>query len=117
MRTPSASSTSADPHNELAARLPCLAILTPAPAATKAAVVEMLKVPSESPPVPTTSTSVPSMGALDSDGGAAHAVGQPGYFVGGLPFYPKTHEEGGDPHLVDLSTDQLVQDPAGFLRA
>ena len=55
--TPSASSTSAEPQAELAARLPCLAILTPAPAATKAAVVEMLNVPRESPPVPTTSTS------------------------------------------------------------
>ena len=34
------------------ARLPCLATVHPAPAATKAAVVEMLKVPEASPPVP-----------------------------------------------------------------
>ena len=40
--TPSAASVSAAPDRELSARLPCLAILSPAPAATKAAQVEML---------------------------------------------------------------------------
>ena len=50
--TPSASRTSALPHLLVAERLPCLATVTPAAAATSAAAVEMLNVPEESPPVP-----------------------------------------------------------------
>ena len=45
MRTPSASSTSAEPDFEVIARLPCLATGTPAAATTSADVVEMLNVP------------------------------------------------------------------------
>ena len=44
IRAPSASSTSAEPDRPVAERLPCLAIGTPAPAATNAAVVDTLKV-------------------------------------------------------------------------
>ena len=44
------------PLREEAARLPCLATLTPPAAATRAAVVEMLKLCAPSPPVPTIST-------------------------------------------------------------
>ena len=54
--TPSASSTSAEPEREEAARLPCLATAQPQAAATSAAVVEMLNVPEPSPPVPAVST-------------------------------------------------------------
>ena len=43
--TPSPSSRSAEPHTLDAARLPCLATVAPLPAATNAAVVEMLNVP------------------------------------------------------------------------
>ena len=50
--TPSACSTSALPQWLETERLPCLATATPAPATTNAAVVEMLKVPARSPPVP-----------------------------------------------------------------
>ena len=50
--TPSVSSTSADPDLEETDRLPCLATVAPAPAATREAVVEMLKVLAPSPPVP-----------------------------------------------------------------
>ncbi len=53
---PRASSTSAEPHFEVRPRLPCLATLTPAAAATRAEAVEMLKVPWPSPPVPQVST-------------------------------------------------------------
>src|SRR5690349_18002010 len=53
--TPSASSTSAEPDLLLLERLPCLATAQPAPAATSAAVVEMLKVEGP-PPVPQVST-------------------------------------------------------------
>ena len=54
--TPSASSTSMLPARLEAARFPCLATGTPAPATTKAAAVEMLKVFAPSPPVPQVST-------------------------------------------------------------
>ena len=57
--TPRASSTSALPQPELMPRLPCLATRSPAPATTKAAVVEMLKLPEPSPPVPQVSTTGP----------------------------------------------------------
>src|SRR5262245_54261799 len=50
--TPSSFNTSAEPEREEIARLPCFATGTPAPATTKAAQVEMLKVPLPSPPVP-----------------------------------------------------------------
>ncbi len=60
MVTPSAASTSADPHRLLTPRLPCLTTGTPAPAATNAAAVLMLKVCAPSPPVPQVSTSVPA---------------------------------------------------------
>jgi hypothetical protein len=56
MRTPRASSTSAEPLRELANRLPCLATRAPAAEATMAAAVEMLNVPLASPPVPHVST-------------------------------------------------------------
>src|SRR2546426_11549168 len=52
MRTPSASSTSAEPHLDVNDRLPCLATTAPAPAATNAAAVEILKVETAPPPVP-----------------------------------------------------------------
>src|SRR5690606_20989051 len=56
MLPPSASSTSAAPDFEDTPRLPCLATVAPAAAATKVAAVEMLKVWAPSPPVPTMST-------------------------------------------------------------
>ena len=66
MLTPSASSKSAEPDLDEAARLPCLTTLAPAAAATMAAEVEIFIVLKPSPPVPTVSTarSVISMGAL-----------------------------------------------------
>ena len=57
MGTPRASKTSAAPHCEVTARLPCLATLAPAAEATSAAPQEMLKVCGPPPPVPTQSTS------------------------------------------------------------
>ena len=58
--TPKASSTSALPQDPETARLPCLATLSPAAAATKAAAVDTLKLHLPSPPVPAVSTSVPT---------------------------------------------------------
>src|SRR5215213_8508922 len=54
--TPSAASTSAEPDRLVAARLPCLATGSPAPAMTKAAAVETLKVFAVLEPVPAVST-------------------------------------------------------------
>ena len=54
--TPKASSTSADPPESEAPRLPCLQTLAPAPATTKAAMVDTLMVWLPSPPVPHVST-------------------------------------------------------------
>jgi len=54
--TPSCSRTSALPHCVVNERLPCLAIRTPAPEASSAAAVEMLKVGTAPPPVPQVST-------------------------------------------------------------
>ena len=53
---PSASSTSADPDDDDAARLPCLTTVSPAPAMTRADIVEMFTVCDRSPPVPTMSS-------------------------------------------------------------
>ena len=55
MRAPSASSTSAEPDELVAERLPCLATAQPAPAAISAAVVETLNV-RRPPPVPAVSS-------------------------------------------------------------
>ena len=53
--TPNAASTSAAPHFDERARLPCFATGTPQPATTRAAPVDILNVPAPSPPVPTMS--------------------------------------------------------------
>ena len=53
--TPNFSKTSAAPHLELAARLPCLATFTPLAAITIDDVVEILNELEPSPPVPTIS--------------------------------------------------------------
>ena len=58
MRAPRASSTSALPLFEVEERLPCLATDTPAPATTKVAVVETLKL-ERPPPVPQVSIQGP----------------------------------------------------------
>ena len=56
MSTPNASSTSAAPHRDEAARFPCFATGTPPAAMTMEAVVEILKELAPSPPVPTISS-------------------------------------------------------------
>ena len=57
--TPKAVNTSALPHKLLAARLPCFATGKPAPAITKAAAVETLKVLAQLDPVPAVSIKQP----------------------------------------------------------
>ncbi len=64
--TPRASTTSALPHWLETERLPCLATFTPAPATTKAVVVETLNVLVPSPPVPHVSTTVSASTLISS---------------------------------------------------
>ena len=71
---PRASRTSADPHAEVTARLPCLATVAPAAAATRAAAVEMLKVPLESAPVPQVSVRVIRSASVSGMGVAAKRI-------------------------------------------
>ena len=89
--TPSASSTSAAPQAEDAARLPCLTTRAPAAAATTAAIVEMLTVLDRSPPEPTMSTAGP--GDLDRRGEVEHRVGQSGDLLDRLALAPQRDHE------------------------
>ena len=59
----------------MAARLPCLATSTPAPATTIAPIVEMLIVPDRSPPVPHVSTT--GLGVLTGFANASIERAQP----------------------------------------
>ena len=77
MRTPSASSTSALPADDDAARLPCLHTRPPAPATTSAASVETLIVWARSPPVPTMSTTAMSGGRSTRSPAASMASSMP----------------------------------------
>ena len=78
--TPSFSSTSAEPHSDEAARLPCLATRAPQAAATIADRVEMLNVASPSPPVPQVSSRAPStaMGVATARAARAKPVSSSG---------------------------------------
>src|SRR3954464_3306463 len=67
---PSASSRSAEPHADDAARLPCLTTRAPAAATTTAAIVEMLTVCARSPPLPQVSTTGPAT----CNGGACSSI-------------------------------------------
>ena len=62
----------ASPQREDTARLPCFATVTPAPATTNAAVVEMLNVCRPSPPVPQVSTNTSRLDADAVDPRAHH---------------------------------------------
>ena len=85
IRTPSASSTSALPLREVKDRFPCFAIGTPAPAATRAAAVEMLNVVTSPPPVPAVSTR--TVGSFERTGiiAARSALTPPATSAGSTP--------------------------------
>ena len=92
--TPRASSTSAAPQAEVAARLPCLATRAPAAAATIAPMVEMLTVCAASPPVPTRSTSGP--GTLIGVARSSIVSASPLTSATVSPFHPQRHAKPGD---------------------
>ena len=75
-------------------RLPCLATFRPAPAATKATAVEMLKVEMPVPPVP--QTSITWCGCFSDDRGAAHHPGAGGDLAHRLAAQPHGGDGGGD---------------------
>jgi hypothetical protein len=94
MATPRASSRSAEPQWLEAARFPCLATGTPAPATTTAETVEMLKVPLRSPPG---AAGIDDRRGRDDrvgelEGGPREAL----ELVGGLALRPERHQEAGD---------------------
>jgi len=70
-----------------------LAIRIPAPAARKAAAVEMLKVVIAPPPVPQVSTSVAGFASWRDEPGVAHRPGDGGDLGGSLALDPEPDEE------------------------
>ena len=90
--TPSAASTSEAPDSDDTERLPCLATWSPAPAATKAAQVETLKVAWPSPPVPT--MSIASAGAVTAAHLGAHEARGAGDLGHRLAAHAQRHQEG-----------------------
>src|SRR4051812_1144482 len=76
IRTPSASSTSAEPLSPVADRLPCLATAQPCPAAISAAVVETLNV-GRPPPVPAVSIRAASRPVVTGVANARIVVASP----------------------------------------
>ena len=115
MGMPRASRTSAEPHEEVTARLPCLATLAPAAAATRAAAVEMLKLPLASPPVPQVSTSA-SCSTLSS-GSMFAAVrrvsGEAGDLGCGLAAASQSAEQGGEFDVAGLAFEDLLHEGRG----
>ena len=83
---PSASSTSALPQFDVKERLPCFAIRTPAPAASRAAAVEMLNVATAPPPVPHVSTSSAGSRASSTSMAPRMAVAAPATSSAVSPF-------------------------------
>ena len=95
-RTPSASSTSALPHCDVNERLPCLATRTPAPAASSAAAVEMLKVVTAPPPVPQVSTSSVGIVGRQPHHRVAQRAHPAGHLVGAFALDAERHEQRRD---------------------
>ena len=92
--TPSASRRSAEPQWLEAARLPCLATGTPAPATTIAESVEMLNVPLRSPPVPQVSST--GAGGETRVRELERRAGEAVELVDGLAFRSQGHQESTD---------------------
>ena len=112
MRTPRCSSTSADPQRELIERLPCLATRTPAPATTKAAVVEMLKVQEASPPVPQVSINgLAAAGKFAEDNGRgvpAHGGGEAHQLVHHFALDAQRRQKRSNLHLTRPAGKDLL---------
>ena len=115
--TPRASSTSAAPHSEVTARLPCLATLAPAAAATSAAPEEMLKVSGPPPPVPTTSTSSSRSSSVKGSGvdPLAHHLHKAGQFRRLFAARGQHGQQRRSLHLRHVAGENLFQDGGRLL--
>ena len=110
IRTPSASSTSAEPDSPVAERLPCLATAQPAPAAISAAVVETLKV-GRPPPVPPVSSR--SSRPVEHRGGErAHGGGEADQLVDRLALGAQRDQHRGDLGLGRVAGHDLGEHAA-----
>ena len=94
-------------------RLPCLATAQPAPAATSAAAVEMLKVDGP-PPVPAVSTRS-SRPASTVGGEPAHRPRQPDQLGDGLALRAQGDQEGAGLHLAGAALHDLVEHRRGVV--
>ena len=110
MFTPSASSTSALPDLLDTERLPCLATLAPAAAATKAAAVEMLKVCALSPPVPQVSSRCAWSGTSTLRGELAHHLRGRGDLADRLLLHPQADDDRGDQRRRQLPAHHLAHE-------
>ena len=117
--TPSASSTSAEPVREDAARPPCLQTGTPAPATTRAAMVETLMVPARSPPVPQVSTSLRPHVVGDGHGlgHLEHGPQHAGELLGRLALAPQPEDERRHLRRAGRSLQDFPQRRRRLLRA
>ena len=81
-----------------------------AAAATRAAAVEMLKVPLRSPPVPQVSTRTACSAEVSGtgSGGGAHRVDKAGEFVGGFAAGGDGAEEGGEFEISELTGEEVL---------
>ena len=118
MRTPNASSVSAPPDSDDAARLPCLITGTPAAATTIAAIVDRFTVLAPSPPVPTTSTvSLPMTSGRDPARVLEHGVGQLGHLARRRALHFHRHAEACDLCRGRRAGHDLVHRPGRLARA
>ena len=98
----------------VAERLPCLATVTPAPAATMAAAVEMLKVLAPSPPVPQVSR-ITSASTSTFSASALMARAMPTISSRGLALDAQGAEEGGRLGFAGTAAHDLEQHVAGLV--
>ena len=115
MRTPSASSTSAEPDRPVAERLPCLATAQPAPAAISAAVVETLNV-GRPPPVPAVSTGRRGAGRAPAWRTRASCGARPTISVDRLPLRAQRDQHARGLDLGGVAGHDLGQHRRGLLR-
>ncbi len=105
--TPSASSTSAEPQRDDAARLPCFTTRAPAPAAISAAIVETFTVPERSPPVPHVSIAPSATSHLGAVG--THRAHERGELARGLALRPQRDDEARRLHVGDPAFEDLAE--------
>jgi hypothetical protein len=55
------------------------------------------------------------MGAVDGDGRVPHRIGESRDLVCGLPLDSEAHEKGGDLHVADVATDELLENAGSLL--